>query len=435
MEVSRRALLAAPVIVAVAGTSTAQTPSTPNAFNPATPSPPPASVLSRLVARAKDHIHPIAFDGHQFSGPGWDLLVREGAEADYFLVGEEHGLAEIPVLTGALFAALHPAGYEKLAIEISPTIASELDRESSGGFAQLARYLRQIGPGPAFFNWQSEAELLVKVRSMARRGQQAIVGLDYEVLADRRLMDMLRPHVPATAKTAFMAFDSACQEGWKRWKSQGNPDALPMFSVEPALALALVEAWKSPSPAVAEILELLVETLEINKLQRTTGWGSNQRRALYNRKNFISQIVQQTEGRWAKTILKFGANHMMRGVSWTGVFDIGSLASEAATLRGGKSFHLVVGGGIGGAHGQMDATVIQTKSVPTDMFADGFGLGFLLDVLPKNGLGLLDLRPLRSIATSQGRLKELNNPEAVRVIHSFDAMLVWNQSTAATQLP
>ena len=431
MRISRRTMLAAPVAAVSVATSLSATaaPSTGMTL------PPPIPALSRLVARAKEHIHAIAFDGHQFSGPGWDMLVSEGSAADYFLIGEEHGVAEIPVLAGALFDVLRYSGYQKLAIELSAPIARELDQASAGDMPQLMRYLKKIGPGPAFFNWQSEAELLVKVRLLARPGQQAIFGLDYEVLADRQLMDMLRPHVPATAMAAFTAIDAACSEGWARWKLEKNPELLPMFSLEPALALALSAAWKSPSPEIAEILELLVETLEINKLQRTTGWGSNQRRALYNRKNFIAQIEKTRNGKREKALLKFGSTHMMRGVTWTGVFDIGSLASEAAALRGGKSFHLVVGGGIGGAHGQMDATVIQTKTVPTDMFADGFGLGFLLDILPKTGLGLLDLRPLRSLASSEGRLKELNNPEAVRVIHGFDGMLVWNQSTAAVQLP
>jgi len=133
-------------------------------------------------------------------------------------------------------------------------------------------------------------------------------------------------------------------------------------------------------------------------------------------------------------MFKFGATHVVRGVSWTGVHDIGSMAAEAAALRGGRSFHLLVGGGADGQHGVINPTNMSIMPTPVDMLDPEFGLGFLLAEVPKTGMYVLDLRPLRSLVASADRLTALNNPEAVRVIHGFDALVVWNRTTATNKL-
>lgn len=385
----------------------------------------------RLAKRAAENLHPIAFDGTRFSGAGWDLIVAEACASEFSLVGEEHGLAEIPLLTGALFEALRPVGYDKLAIELSAPVADVLDQAAKDGLAGLKAYCAKYPPGPAFFSWKPEAELLVRARAAVPVKTQAIWGLDYEVLNDRALFDRLRPKVPASAKAAFDALDRASLDGWAQWRATKNVEVIPTFATDPKLAHALVEAWPSPDRESAIILEVLAETLEINRIQQTSGFLSNQRRAALNRKTLVRLL---SENKGAKAVFKMGSTHTMRGLSWTSQFDVGTLAAEAAALRGGKSFHLLVGGGVDGRHGVTDPSDMSVKVEPVDMIGEAFGLQFLLDVMPKTGLALLDLRPLRSIASSTMRLKELNNTDAVRVIHGYDMMLVWNGSTPTTLL-
>lgn len=426
-RIDRRTLLAAAPLVAggaLASKAVAQAVS-------ASPSPPEESVSVRLAKRAAENLHPITFDGVSFSGAGWDLILTEARASEFTLVGEEHGLAEIPVLVGVLFEALRPAGYDKLAIELSAPVADDLDRAAKTGLAGLKAYYAKYPPGPAFFSWKPEAELLVRTRAAVPAKTQAIWGLDYEVLNDRALFDRLRPKVPSSAKAAFDALDKASINGWAQWRATKNVEVIPTFATDPTLAQALVEAWPSPDRESAIILEVLAETLEINRIQQTSGYFSNQRRAALNRKTLVRLL---TENKGAKAVFKMGSTHTMRGLSWTSQFDVGTLAAEAAALRGGKSFHLLVGGGVGGRHGVTDPSDMSVKVEPVDMIAEAFGMQFLLDVMPKSGLGLLDLRPLRSIASYTPRLKDLNNPDAVRVIHGYDMMLVWNGSTPTTLL-
>jgi len=77
----------------------------------------------KITAAAIKHRLQLDFDGSTFSGPAWDRLVAEGVAAQFFLIGEEHGIAENPVLIAQLFSKLSTHGYSKLAIEISPTMA------------------------------------------------------------------------------------------------------------------------------------------------------------------------------------------------------------------------------------------------------------------------------------------------------------------------
>jgi hypothetical protein len=59
----------------------------------------------RISAAAAKHRLLLNFGGDTFSGPAWDRLIAEGKAAQFFLVVEEHGIAENPMLVSQLFPA------------------------------------------------------------------------------------------------------------------------------------------------------------------------------------------------------------------------------------------------------------------------------------------------------------------------------------------
>src|SRR3954465_4487845 len=61
------------------------------------------------------------------AGPGWDWLVEQARDARFTLIGEEHGVAETAQLSAALFNALRGSGYSRMAIELSPIIAQDIE--------------------------------------------------------------------------------------------------------------------------------------------------------------------------------------------------------------------------------------------------------------------------------------------------------------------
>lgn len=178
MKIKMSGLSAFLLLLAVVPMAGAQPPSTP-AAPPAAPAP---SFEERLAARAAENRHAITFQNGTFSGAGWDLLVQEGRRSQFVLVGEEHGVAEVPALVRELFRSLQPAGYRHLAIEISPAMAGVLDETAQGKDAgqRLAAFYKENPPGVAFYTLQEEAELLAAARAAVNGGGPVLWGLDYE---------------------------------------------------------------------------------------------------------------------------------------------------------------------------------------------------------------------------------------------------------------
>ena len=89
----------------------------------------PLHAQDSLTALLRANAHPMqaGADG-RLSGAGAELLLAAGRDAQFFLIGEEHGVAEIPLVAAGLFRELAPAGYRHLAIETGEFMAAELNR-------------------------------------------------------------------------------------------------------------------------------------------------------------------------------------------------------------------------------------------------------------------------------------------------------------------
>ncbi|HEY2177110.1 MAG TPA: hypothetical protein VGH15_00885, partial [Caulobacteraceae bacterium] len=307
MDINRRRLIgAAGAIAGVAGT------------RPATAAPQAATageVEQALADLARRNLHPMTFDGHGFAGPGWEFLAREGAAAEFVSLGEEHGTNEIPLLARQLFTALRPAGFDTLAIEISPPIAEDLDAAARGGVAGVARFVRDWPPGPAFYFWKAEAELVAAVSASAPGGVPALWGLDYEVTGDRRLIHRLKLKAPPMARAPLARLEAASLDAWAAWRASHDPARLFTFAGDPGLVRAVRAAWPRPDADADLILATLEETLEINALFPAKGWESNQRRCRFNRANLVRHLARAAaRGRRPKVMFKMGESHLMRGV-------------------------------------------------------------------------------------------------------------------------
>ena len=139
MKLNRRQILSGAGLATLPGAALAAVASAGPASDPAL-APARPSVEQQLIALARQNLYPLGFAGGVVSGPGWDFLVRNGVEAEFVLLGEEHGMVETPLLARDLFLALRPAGFDTVAIEISPPIAQDLDRAARGGVKGIAAF-------------------------------------------------------------------------------------------------------------------------------------------------------------------------------------------------------------------------------------------------------------------------------------------------------
>lgn len=430
-----KSLSALLLLLAAAPMASAQPPSAP-AAPPATPAP---SFEERLAARAAENRHALTYQNGAFSGPGWDLLVREGRKSQFLLVGEEHGVAEVPAMVRELFEALQPAGYRHLAIEISPAMAAVLDDTARGkeGNQRLAAFFKENPPGVAFFTLQEEAELLAAARATVNGSGSVLWGLDYEMSADRYLLDRLRKKAPqGPAREAAEALYQKSAAAWKTVSEEHNPGAFFSFANSPEIFQELRKAWPNPDPESARVIDLLEETLAINKLfADRRGWESNERRAQLNRRNFLRywrEAESRSQQAPPRVLFKFGASHMVRGRNMSEVFDLGSLASELAASEGSQSFHVLVIGGAGTQHAVFNPFKLQYEPAPVEMAADP-ALKPILGQALAEGFTLIDLRALRPLL-SAARTKTAD-PELMRVVHGFDALVILSGSQASRSLP
>lgn len=389
----------------------------------------------RLASAARAHRHRLVPGGDGSSGPGWDLLLAEGRAAQMFLIGEQHGIAENARLAGALFEALVPAGYSRAVIETSPPMAQRLDNAlRENGLDGLRELYARPGGEPAFFGLREEAEWLSRARAAVRGKAPVLWGVDYEVASDRILIASLQSRrKPVTALAPVQALADASTAAWREYVATRNPQVIFSFSGDPALVVAVREAWPNLGAEVAWTLDTLEETLGINRLwSQNQGWRSNERRANLLRANFLRHWRAAHEaGQSSKIFAKLGASHLMRGLNTTETFDLGSLLPELAALYGGHAFSLLV---LAGPESQV--AVFDPLSWS---YRDGrprsryhAGLDPITGAAFETGFTLVDLRPLRPLLPASKR--DAVDPHLMRVVHGYDALLVMTGSTPAREL-
>lgn len=348
-----------------------------------------------------------------------------------FLLGEEHGIAENPKLAAALYSELAKFGYERLVIEISPTMATKLDTTiRAGSLDGLRRLYAEEGGEPAFFGMKEEAEMLAAIRKTSADTSPIFWGVDYEVLGDRQLIKALADiPKPAAAEAALAKLVTASDASWAQHEETGNPMFIFSFGGDPKLVRAVRDTWPERDAEASRILHTLEETLEINAMFMSgQNWPSNARRAALIRENFLRHWqAEATQGRTPKLMAKMGASHLVRGRSNSEAFDLGALLPELAGIIGGHAFSMLVLPGEGAMTAVFDPVKLTFNPAPAK---DGYAkdVGPLTAAAHSDGFTLIDLRPLRR---TKGLTSPTTNPNLLRTIMGYDMMLVMSGSTAS----
>jgi len=361
------------------------------------------------------------------SGPGWDWLVEQARTARFTLIGEEHGVQETAQLAAALFTALRPAGYTRFAIELSPPIAQDAEAAArKNGVQGIVDFLKTPGIY-TFANMQSEAQFIADVVAAGPNNERVLYGLDREVFSDRYLISKLEPKVPAGARAAFTTLKQASTDAWARNAQTGNPDDMFILAADSGLASALRAAWPNPDAESDAVLRTLEGSMAIETVERNGGmYPYNVRRAAWMRSNLAALL----RGNQTKIMMKFGYNHMIRGPNYFNTFDLGSMVDEVAALTGERAFHILVLPGPGSRRGTPWGSSVASDSAD-EMQAGDRRLTRVLPNPNATGHEVFDLRPLRRFAM---RGLESWNPDLIKTINGYDAVVIWKGAHAATGL-
>ena len=132
----------------------------------------------------------------------------------------------------------------------------------------------------------------------------------------------------------------------------------------------------------------------------------------------------------SRNLFKYGANHMARGESFLGNFDIGNVVANITESNYEESFHIM----IVGESGELGSIFKSFPSNPVDT-ENGFYLSYLklfFDITEGNDWHLFNLAPLRKMV-ERGKL-QIDNLNLLRTIKGFDILVVIPEVTPAKLL-
>ena len=290
MTISRRDLLLTSGVFLLGGTRAIGQGTAPPRTQAQTGSP-QASLLEALQT---NRIPLTMSDGGVPAGRGWDWLVKEARDARFTLIGEEHGVAETAQLSAALFNALRGSGYIRMAIELSPIIAQDIEAAARrNGLQGILNFFAAPDTWSPMY-LREEAQFLAAVINAAPKGERALWGLDREIFSDRYLISKLEARVPRRARESFARLKEASTSSWAR--REKDPGAGPpfLFAEDPAVVSAVRAAWPNPDRESDTVLRTLEESLAINAVAQTgTAWDSSDRRAQWMRNALAERLREE----------------------------------------------------------------------------------------------------------------------------------------------
>jgi hypothetical protein len=402
---------------------------------PQTAAPPPAAADTALAAALRQNRHTLSAsaDG-RLQGPGARVLVEGGRQSQFFLFGEDHGVAQVPQLAAGIFRELAPAGYRYLAVETGEALAAAMNDAALRGDTALAGFVGRNWPGAPFYSLREESQLLVSAARTAGGRRDVVWGLDYDIFGDRYALRRLRDIAPnPAARAAADRTVAAADSLFRTAVRTQNPAGLMMFSGPDTLFAPLRRAYAPTAGSEADrILEELESTLRVNRLQvGRRYYDANMERGRVMKQRFMRRYRQAVAAgdTLPRVMLKFGANHAVRGRNFTDFFDLGTAVHELAELNGGRAFGVMVLPGRGTQQAGIDP---RTFGYVARDASESEWTKPLYDAADPGAWTLYDLRPLR-LPLIAGRLGPMH-PDLARAIHGFDALVILSGSGPSESL-
>src|SRR5262249_16690383 len=156
-----------------------------------------------------------------------DVLRAAMADAQFVLLGEDHGIRQIPAFAAGICNELGPRGFHTMTLETGPAITPELERmtRATDGVRQLAEFDKKYRFSLAFYTWREEFEMLASCQKAAGPQGMSLWGIDQELMgASGFLLDKILATRPGlTAKAAIEGLVRENAEDYAEAAQTGNP--------------------------------------------------------------------------------------------------------------------------------------------------------------------------------------------------------------------
>ena len=245
---------------------------------------------SLLIQAFKENAHTLQFEEGKLSGAGFEFLEDIAQTSPFFLIGEEHGIAEIPLFTAALFKAFKEYGYRYFATETGPLTAAFLQDmvARKNWITDYKAFLKTYPWSIPFYSWREECEVLDAVLASTASDDVLLWGLDQEFAASFRMNFKAleeSAQTEASKKVATRFFEKA-NAGYHAFSTERNPNKSFMASARPSDFEELKTAFAG-QPENLERIRELEESIHIYQLWfQREGYQSNKTRAEMMKRHF-----------------------------------------------------------------------------------------------------------------------------------------------------
>lgn len=375
---------------------------------------------------------PIALRDGRLEGAGADVIRTTLKDAPFVLIGEDHGLAEIPAFSAAVFRELAPLGVRDLVVEVGPEAGRRLTRllGSADPVAEARAWERRYPFSLAFYNLEQELAFLRAARAAAGPGLR-VTGVDQELMgAGKLLLEAI------TAKDAAVPELLAAERAaYERAVATGNPADMFMLT-GPADALGALRdrLTAAKRPHDAALVTSLLDSRHIYALNAQSGFMSNLTRAALMKRNYVEQVPVERRADPPRAVFKFGALHVMKGLNTLNSREIGNYVAEVADGLGRPSLHILIMA-VKGNQRRFAGVGKPFAVAPIDQLGPGvsdfpYAKPVFERALSEQGWTVFDFRELRRWATSQSDL----DPRLVRLFFGFDVAILIPEGTPSDQI-
>lgn len=395
----------------------------------------------KFTERLLQNRYQIDFQEGRLAGTGLPVLQKALAGAQFVLIGEDHGIAQIPQFAGAVCDLIGPQGFRTMAIESGPLAANELQKwiTADSGRASLVNFEKKFPETIAFYNFQEEYDLLTHCAHAAQGGNFRLWGLDQELMGASGLIltRILETHPGQQAADEARRLLQKNDDAHAAAVKSGSPGDIFMMTASDDELNNLRELLrKQGNPASQALIEALIKSRDIyQKNMNGSGYESNRERALLMKSNFVTDYKQatQADGAPPKVLLKFGAWHMYKGINPLRNNDMGNFVTELADGQGATSLHIAILGakgsqlrfaGIGRPYQPAEFNLAEDKD------SDFLFLKPMFDNLEPEGWTMFDLRGLRKGFRT---LEPVDN-EMERIIFGYDLLVLVPNATPSKQI-
>lgn len=378
-----------------------------------------------LIQLMEQNTYPIELEDGEINGKGAEWLIKKSKEATIVSMGESHATQEIPAMIKALIEELQAAGeFSHLAIEVSPWTTERMMSRLRQGKDAYDDFITEYPVAVPFYNWKNERDLLLQVVQNSK-AESPLIGLDQifsfstPLVLDRLKELSPSPQVRAKIERVEQKGETLSADDSRL---QNLPSSMPVpVSAYDPMTFDTLRSHFDGVPEAKVILDELITSIEIYRLNSTNNYKSNQIRARYLRDNF-REAVQNIRAKSDKTpqiLIKTGAMHAYRGMTPNNALDVGNLAISMARSMGGEAFNVAFVCGPGG----------EARSFPSDTTSCWpERLGEPLKKYFKDQPVLIDLTAIHPIL-HEGEIKLQDELEDF--LWSFDAVIVLPETTPA----